>query len=263
MNIGTDMDLIKRIFGSKPVGAAAIFREIAKTNADLDKARARLRAAAAALADIAVMTDGEHAAALADQTEATRLVARLEARIAALQDAHVAAQKVEADAALLARAKAAKRTVEVEAAKLLDRYDALAAELADVLGGLRAIREETDAVNAELRRNPVHSHVKDYGTLHRKHPDQLTPERREKRKKWVYRNRWTGCEEDVAVFTYVDGEKVPTDGRGNILANAYQIEEDVVVQSERVRAGMSLPSLDDIYLPPGRVGSKQHWPRES
>jgi hypothetical protein len=247
------MDLLKKLFGNRAVGVAAIARELDKSRADIEQAKARVAVSAATLANLAVLTDAEHAKAEAEHAESVRAVARLEARIGELEEAHAAALKTEAGAELLARAQAAKRANEADAPKLLAEYETAATSLADVLGKLRAIRTETDAVNDALRHNAVHPPIDSYEVLYRKHPDRVTPEQREKRTYFKYYDRALGVEQEIRMQP---GEKVRYQG------GTYETREIVVAREHHVR-GLYLDSLDSIRLPPGRIGSAWHWPRNT
>lgn len=254
------MDILSRLFGRKAATLSAddIAQEINGASADLAKARERVASTRTALGEIAVMTDAEHASVEAANAEAHRSVVRLEAKIQALQEVHARTLKVEADAALKARAKAAQRMLDQVVPKLLDQYDLeIAPKLSDIVEQLKTCRVEIDAVNEELRRNPVADPIPNIDVMYRKEPDHVTPERRETRTVWTEFNRETGCWQDNPILIRVNGEMVPA------RAGCRRETREVVVSPEHRRRGRYLESLESILLPPGRIGRKRHWPRES
>lgn len=255
------MNVISQLFGRKTPTAEAIFKEIVAHNAEKAKEQDRAEKAKATLANVAVLTDDEHAAAESDLASANRAIARIEARVAQLQEAHATAQKDEALMALKARAEAVKQRVEVDAPKLLDRYDALGAEVAAVVDAFEAINAEVEAVNAELRKAGLPS-IESAEFRYRREPGEVIPEVREKRKKWVHFNRQTGAEETVTITTERDGQRLPSDGHGNVLAGCREVEEEVVVSPQRRRPDRWLDGLaGSVRLPPARIDGNWHWPR--
>jgi chromosome segregation ATPase len=252
------MNVISQLWGRKAPNSDAIFKEISAHNAEKAKEQDRAERAKATLANVAVLTDAEHEAAESDLASATRAIKRLEARIAQLQEAHSAAQKDEALATLKARAEAAKRRVEGEAPKLLDRYEATTRAIVEAVSELQAIDVEVEAVNAELRKAGLDL-IETVENRYRREPDQVIPEVRTKRKKWVRRDRWGG-EQDVSITIERDGRRLPPDGHG-VLADAYEVEvEDV--KPAQTKPGRWLDALaGSVRLPPARIGSAWHWPQ--
>lgn len=255
------MNVISQLFGRKTPNADALFKEIAAHNADKAKEQDRAEKAKATLANVAILTDAEHEAAESALAASTRAIARIEARIAQLQEAHATAQKDEALAALKARAEAARRRVEVDAPKLLDRYEALGAEIAQVVDDYTAINAEVDVVNAELRKAGLPS-IDNADFLYRREPGEVIPERREKKKLWVRVDPATGVEQQVR--TIEDrGRTIPTDALGStFLSDAREVEREVVVSPAQRKPDRWLDGLSTgVSLPPARVGRTRHWPK--
>jgi hypothetical protein len=86
-----------------------------------------------------------------------------------------------------ARVEAVRNAVDVEAAALLRSYDEHAAAIATVLDRLNEISAEVNAVNELGRHTPGFEPVRNADAAHRKHPDRLPSERREKRLCWVFK----------------------------------------------------------------------------
>jgi hypothetical protein len=80
-----------------------------------------------------------------------------------------------------------RNAVDVEAAALLRSYDEHAAAIATVLDRLNEISAEVNAVNELGRHTPGFEPVRNADAAHRKHPDRLPSERREKRLCWVFK----------------------------------------------------------------------------
>lgn len=278
------MNLIKTLFKSAKPTSVHIEGQI-------EKARAEHAAAIAARANVLVglstFTDAEHQKA-EEQSEAHRRAAdRALALIADLQTMHAAALETERQMQHLAvnetlrkRAEASRQANTVESAALLRDYDVHASKLGDINARLAAIDVEREAVNSDLRLNPVADAVVSYQNCHRKHPDRETPARREKVLCWVF--RYPASPRDTVETSYVEvdasedvrqatigpnGKPIPVlpevyDHFGSKLLITPTLEErEVEVRSSRFRAGHSEAHLSTILLPPGFAGGERHWPR--
>jgi hypothetical protein len=178
------------------------------------------------------------------------------------------------------RAEACRKANAKEAAKLLSEYEKLAGQMADVLARLAEICAQTDAVNAELRKNQVAETVSTYNEIHRKTPDRPAGERREMRPCWVYRYpasprdterlKWVQypASEEVREATIgPDGEPLPVgpvlfdNGARRISVHPTLENREIVVERKMARSGLYEVSLSEIRLPPGFAGGKHHWPR--
>ncbi len=254
------MNVITQIFGRKLPSSDAISKEIASHNAEKGRELSREAQAKAALANVAVLTDTEHATAEANLVSARRSLTRIEARINELQAAHAEAVEAETLAAMKTRAEAVKRRVGIDAPKALDRYDGHAQRAADAASEYQDICSEVEAVNAELRKAGLPL-IESPETLYRKEPDQVIAEQRVARTKFVRWNHREGREDEIGITAVRDGRRVPLDGHGNIVADAREVDDSYSIPAKTLR-GTSLPSLtENLSLPPARVGSVRHWPK--
>ena len=283
------MNLLKQLFGKTVPTSANIAAEIDKARAELEAVRTKI---SNALAGIATMSDAEHVVAEALQAEQKRAEARLLARIDTLTADHerVLAEESEAaraaeEAAVAERVKAARAAVAVEAPKLLREYDDLAEKIAAIFIRLQQIDAEAAAVK-----------IDGIEKVHRKHLDQPSSQRTALRPCWVYRYPGSPADtrnvkfqmeeprEEVRQATLTaKGEAKISANRSDILLtkedavpvgavihNYYGHEmvieptlelREVVVERTYGRPGAYLPSLYEVCLPPGLLGSSWHWPR--
>ncbi|QFU16571.1 hypothetical protein [Microvirga thermotolerans] len=261
------MNFLSQIMGRAKPTSVNIARSLAEAGADLEANRQQLAAAEEALQRVAVLTPAEHAAAEAEQAESRRAIVRAEARIAELQKGLVEAQETERLADLKVRADVARRRVEVEASKLLDRYDALGAEAAAVVNAFEAINAEVEAINVELQKVGLEP-IETAESRYRREPDQVIPEVRATRKKWVRRvvafdgqTRDDGKKgvatrlEDISVFSIVDGKHVPSE------AGAFEMEVEDVTPARTIQGRLLGRLAGSVRLPPARIGSVCHWPK--
>jgi hypothetical protein len=256
------MNLIDRLIGSRTKPTVNLFtQKLAEAGAQLMAERQGLAESESALLGVAVMTGAEHATAEAQRDEHRRAIIRLDARIAELQKGLVEAQKTEQLNALKARGADAQRRVDVDAPKLLDRAEALFREAAQTVDDFNSIERDVAAVNEELRAAGLET-IEGPERRYRREPDQVIPEVRRKRKKWVRkvaqhdgRGGIMTYTEDVSVFAIVDGKSVPTE------AGAYEVEVEDVTPEQR-RPGRWLDGLaGSVRLPPARIGGAWHWPK--
>lgn len=169
------MSFLERLFPKNtPITSTSIIAERERAESEIVSHRAKLEGA---LASVATMTDAEHQKAEAENAASRRAIVRLESRIAHLQaelpkviEAEEAAKRAAMDDALRARAEASRAANTVEAEKLLADYEGLAFQVGDILARLDEIAAETNAVNAELHRNPVADGVVGFSDIHRKRP---------------------------------------------------------------------------------------------
>jgi DNA repair exonuclease SbcCD ATPase subunit len=169
------MGILEKFFPAKTVVTSAIIlAEITERESEIKRLQAEI---GPKLAAIATMADAEHQAAEVDVAANKRAIERLDARIAHLQselpaiiEAEEATAKAAADAALRARAEACRKANEKEAAKLLAAYDEHASAIGGIIAKLKAMDGEREAINAELRANPVCETVASYVDIHRTTP---------------------------------------------------------------------------------------------
>lgn len=278
------MSIIQAIFGKKTPTSENIAAEIERARADLDAATAKRDAV---LASIATMSDDEHRAAEETAEARRRAAERAKARIAVLETAHadavateVEASRLAANEALRKRAEASRHANDAEAAKILTEYDKLATQMGDKLARLAAIDLEREAVNGELRVNPVAETVPAYSDVHRKMPDQEAAERTQVLPCHVY--RYPGAPRDTEKLKWVQYQAseevlkatIGPDGKplsvGPVLFNngarstpihPTLENREVVVSRTRFRLGRREESLGQIRLPPAFAGGTHHWPR--
>ncbi|MEH2498966.1 hypothetical protein V1294_005445 [Bradyrhizobium sp. AZCC 1678] len=280
------MKILNHLFGKKTPSSTAIAAEIEKARAEHAAAVAKC---GAALAGLSTMSDAEHIKAEAEYQAQRRAADRAEARVADLEKAHAEALAAEAEAEkraeaerLRARVEAARNAVEVEAANLLRSYDEHAAAIADVLTRLDAMNAEADAVNEAGRHTPGFEPVRNTDAAHRKHPDRLPSEQREKRQCWVFKypasppdTERVKYQADVAREAVVEatispdtGKAIPVPserynyyGRELIIRPLLETRE-IVVERTNFRSGRTENPLSAIHLPPGFASGKSHWPRQ-
>lgn len=273
------MKLLEMLFKSVDPTSADIAEQIATARSERDAA---LAARADILAGLSTFTDTQHQKAEAQCDAYRRAADRAAARIADLEamrkDALAAeglAQRVAIDNALRQRAEASRHANSVEAAELLERYDNHAAQIAEIITRLDAIDETREAVNQDLRSNPVTEPVKSYGRYHRKHADREATVRFEKALCWVY--RFPAAPRDIEGETILQIEAheevrratVGGDGKPHpMLPETYHgmlinpvLEEREVEVCTRFRLGRSEVPLSEVVLPPGFAGGDRHWPR--
>lgn len=132
------------MLGSKTtITSATIQAEIDYSESEIARLNAEI---GPKLAAIATMSDAEHVKAEADIAATKRAIARLDARIAHLNEelpavtaAEEAAAKAEADEALRKRAETARKANTKTSASLLAEYDDAAAKIGDILAKLKAM----------------------------------------------------------------------------------------------------------------------------
>ncbi len=169
------MSFLERLFPKNtPITSASILAERERAEFEIVSHRAKLEGA---MASIATMTDEQHVAAEASIAATKRAISRLEAKVAHLNDelpgviaAEEVATQAARDTALRQRAEACRKANTIEAKKLLAEYDKLAAAMGDVFARLSEIADETNAVNAALRFNPIAESVSLYDAIYRRTP---------------------------------------------------------------------------------------------
>lgn len=278
------MKLLNHIFGKKTPTSLAIAAEIEKARAEHTAAVAER---GAALAGLSIMSDAEHIKAEAEYQAQRRAADRAEARVADLEKAHAEALAVEAEAERQAeserfrqRVEAARHAIEIDGARLLAEYDQHAAPLADVLTRLDAINAEVNAINEAGQHVPSFEPVCNIDVAHRKHPDRLPSERREKRPCWVVKypasppdtermkyQTEAAREEVIEATIGADGKAIPIPperynyyGRELIIRPMLETRE-IVIERTSFRPGRIENPLSAIHLPPGFAFGKPHWPR--
>ena len=278
------MKILNHIFGKKTPTSTAIAAEIEKARAE--HAEAILKRGAA-LAGLSTMSDAEHVKAEAEYQAQRRAADRAEARVAELEKAHADALGTEAAETerekaerFHQRVEAVRKAVEVESAELLAQYDRRAAALADVLTRLEAINAEANAVNEAGRHTPGFEPVRNTDAAHRKLPDRLPSERREKRLCWVFKypasppdtervkyQTEAAREEVIEATIGADGKAIPIPperynyyGRELIIRPTLETRE-IVIERTSFRPGRIENPLSAIHLPPGFAFGKPHWPR--
>jgi hypothetical protein len=279
------MKILNHIFGKKIPTSTAIAAEIEKARAEHADAVAKR---GAALAGLSTMSDAEHVKAEAEYQAQRRAADRAEARVAELEKAHAEALAAEAEAEKRAEAErfrqrieAARHAVEIEAAELLAQYDRHAAAVGDIIERVNEINAEANAVNEAGRHTPAFEPVCSTDEAHRKHPDRLPSERREKRLCWVFKYpasppdtervkyQAEAAREEVAEATIgADGKAIPVPserynyyGRELIIRPTLETRE-IVVERTNERPGRIENPLSAIHLPPGFAFGKSHWPRK-
>lgn len=258
------MSFINKLLGSKAaVTSAGIRDEIEMAESEAAALRAKIEGV---MDGIAAFSDEQHLAAEANVAALRRAITRLEARANTLAAefptviaAEEAAQKAEADKALTDRAEKCRKANTVEAKKLLADYDRLASQMGDIFQRLDKIAEERNAINKELKDNPVADDLPHWHDLFRKQPDRQAFVRRELRPAWVFSNG--------------DVEPAQTDSDGNVIRvdvrwihHLQRFEEprleqrEIIAERGTFRPGMSEVPLPTV-LPAGFSGGKAHWPR--
>jgi hypothetical protein len=258
------MNFITKLLGSKAaVTSAGIRAEINKAEIEAAALRDKIEDV---MDGIAAFSDEQHVTAEASVAALRRAITRLEARANTLAAelptviaAEKAAQKAEADKALKDRAEACRKANTVEAKKLLADYDRLASQMGDIFQRLDKIAEERNAINKELKDNPVADDLPHWHDLFRKQPDRQAFVRRELRPAWVFSNG--------------DVEPAQTDSDGNVICKEPQwvhhlqrFEEprlerrEIIVARGDFRPGMSEAPLP-TSLAAGFAGGEAHWPR--
>ncbi|UZE50976.1 hypothetical protein ONR75_10330 [Rhodopseudomonas sp. P2A-2r] len=260
------MVFLQKFFGGKSVATSTmILSAIERSELEIAALKVKLDGE---MADVATMTDAQHVAAEAGNAATKRAIARLDGAIARLSDelpkviaSEEAAAKKAGDEALRQRAEALRKAISKDVGALLTAVDVHASKLGDCLARLGQYAAETNAINAELRHNPVAAPVVSYDTVHRKHPDQEASEHRELRDVWVHH----------------DGTMEPAkrDSNGELIRPRCTFDRvfgyypepklerrEIVVRRTSHRPGRYEASLSEIFLPPGFAGGTAHWPRE-
>lgn len=279
------MGILNRILGAaEAMSSASIRVAISRDEALLDKQHASL---SGALANVATMDDAEHVKAEVSIAATKRAITRLEAGLAQMraelpniEAAEAAALKAKADEDLRQRVEASRKANTKEAAKLLNEYEKLAGPMANILARLAEIRTETDAINAELRLNPVAETVVSYNEVHRMQPARPASVRREARPCHVY--RYPASPRDSENLKYLQipaseevreatigpdgnprpGGAVHYDQFGRTIIIQPRLENrEVVVERKMARRASYEPSLEEVRLPPAFAGGVRHWPR--
>lgn len=272
------INLLEKFFPAKTtITSATIKAEIDYSESEINRIQAQI---GPKLAAIATMTDAEHVKAEADIAANKRAIDRLDQRIAHLQSelpavlaAEEAAAKATADSALRARAEACRKANTKEAARLLAEYDVHANAIGEIVAKLKAMDTTREAINSELRTNPVCEPVRSYVEIHRTTPGTVATEQRAKVLHWVYRDAPPRPDEvvgdtEMAIRASLDdaGKPIPQRvaqfGRfGRIITPTLE-KREVVVSRTYARPPRCEHSLDDVRLPPGFAGNgKWHWPR--
>lgn len=256
------MKLLSTILGRTEPTSVNIGRLLSESGRELEASRTRLAAAEAMLARVATLSAEEQAKAEADHGEVRRAIVRLEARIAELQKGLVEAQAAERLSELKSRAEAARRRVEIDAPKALDRYSAAARRASEAVAEIKALDDEIQAINVELRTaglDPIDTVERRF----RREPDRVIPEERVVEKRWFIpeaihngRGGIDRVEREVAVFQMNgQGQMVPTQ------AGAFEREVERVTPAKVVQ-GRALEALwGAVRLPPARAGEALIWPR--
>ncbi|MDR6304492.1 hypothetical protein GGQ85_002202 [Nitrobacter vulgaris] len=280
------MGILEKFFPAKTaITSETIKAEIDYSESEIKRLQAEI---GPKLAAIATMTDAEHVKTEADIAATKRAIARLDSRIALLNDqlptvlaAEGAAAKATADAALRALAEACRKANEKEAAKLLAAYDEHASAIGGIIAKLKAMDGEREAINAQLRTNDVCEPVRSYVDIHRTTPGTDATEQRAKVPCWVYRYpgsppdtketkyQYEAPREDVRRATIgSDGEPVrgATEihnyyGREIIITPTLE-KREMVVSRNRAQPPRYEDSLNGVLLPPAFAGGKWHWPRQ-
>ena len=273
------MSFLERLFPKNtPITSTSIRDEISRTESELANVHDQLTAV---FDGLATMTDDQHEAAEKKSAGLKRARARLEARIKeltnelpAIQAAEDATAKAAADEALRQRAEACRKANTIEAKKLLAEYDKLAAAMGGVFARLSEIADETNAVNAALRLNPIAENVSLYDAIHRSTPAVEAYEQRTMVPHWVYKDAPTQRGEvhvgdiEMAIRATIgaDGPVRP----GGVHYDRFgrpiqpQLEQREVVSRTYYRSGThELSLIHNIVLPPGFIGGNAHWPRKS
>ncbi|PPQ21101.1 hypothetical protein CV770_02375 [Bradyrhizobium sp. AC87j1] len=260
------MNILKSLFGKKPITSTAIAAEIAQARAEHDAALAKR---GAALAGLGLMDDAAHQKAEAEYEVHRRAADRAAARLADLERAHAEALVTEAVSEKQAEAERfrqrvtnARNDVEVEAAALLRDYDATAAKLGDIIARLGEIDTEASAVNEAGRRAPGFEPVRSIDAAHRQHPGRQAIERREMQQCWVFANG-----DVLAVRTNADGEVIKEESRWVHHEQRFDTprleQREIIVSRTQARPGHYEAGLNGIVLPPGFARGAAHWPRKS
>jgi hypothetical protein len=270
------MGILQRLFPAKTtITSATIRAEIGYSESEITKLNSEI---GPKLAAIATMADSEHVKVEADIAAAKRAIARLDSRIGLLSEqlptvlaAEEAATKAEADAALIKRAEAARKANTKDAAKLLAAYNEHASAIGDILDELDSLDIEREAINAELRTNPVTEMVVSYTEVHRTTPATQATEQRSKVHHWIFRDAPPQRDEvhpgetEEALRATLDSAGNPIRpgglryGRfGQIITP--QLEMRDVVTRTQFRPGRYEDSLGSVRLPPAFIGP-YIWPR--
>lgn len=265
------MNALVKFFSSNPQTSAELEVALSTKISALTIVQERL---STVLGGIASMTDDEHIAVEAARAklarEAERLtagIAETEILIADAKSREEIEERIAAAERLRNRYNLARKAVTHRAAKLLDKYDGLADELAKVLEELIAIDREAAAVNAECASDPDTLPIPSIDKTHRQHPDREAKEVRKRVKCWVSNDPETGKEDVIRATIDAKGEAIPLAGgpvlRGGRWLNVfYRLEDrEMVVEKIDFRDGTYLPSLSEIRLPPGLLTSNWHWPK--
>lgn len=261
------MGIMEKVFGGKSasITSAVIRDEIDRSEKEIGALQAK---SGRAMAGLATMTDAEHVAAEVDIAATKRAIARLDARVAHLNSelsAVVAAEdssaKAAVDEALRLQAEAMRKANSKEAAKLLADYNIYAAKVGDITSRLAEIAAETNAVNAELRRNAVADSVISFEVLHRKHPDRESSERRELQDVWVDHSGKVSKVERGEKGELIRPQRT-FDRDFGVDPEAKLERREVVVSRTDYRAGRYEDPLSGLVLPPGFAGGDYHWPRK-
>jgi hypothetical protein len=279
------MNILNQIFGKKRPNSAAIAAEIEKARKAMDSA---ITSAEGALSGLATMSDTDHVQADAKHREYRRAAERAAARIAELEQAHTSALAAEVEAEQIAqidrlreRTAAAHHAVMVEGAEKLSDYKRAANAMAAALARIGEIDAEAHSVNEANRHNDNALFVPTIDFAHRKHPDLLASERREKRPCWVFRYPGSPKDTEQVQFVYEapheevreatlkpDGTPYPTQPSlhnfyGRTIPIHPKLENrEVVVERTFARRGLYERSLNDVVLPPAFAGDEPIWPRK-
>ena len=171
------MSRITKFFSKSSVITSDMIRkEISEAESKLADHRAKIQAANV---NVALLSDEAHVQIENEIAADRRAITRLEARVSHLNDElprveaeEAAAQAAAKDEALRKRAEDFRKANAKESKVLLASYADHANATAETVAKLKAITDETTAVNIALSRNPVADSVVHYDTLHRKHPDR-------------------------------------------------------------------------------------------
>ena len=274
------MSFLERLFPKNtPITSASILAERERAESEIVSHRAKLEGA---MASIATMTDEQHVAAEASIAATKRAISRLEAKVAHLNDelpgviaAEEVATQAARDTALRQRAEACRKANTIEAKKLLAEYDKLAAAMGDVFARLSEIADETNAVNAALRFNPIAESVSLYDAIYRRTPAVEAREQRTMEPHWVYRDAPTQRGEihvgdtEMALLATIDEHGNPV-RPGGVHYDRFgrpiqpQLEQREVVRRTYFTPGRYELSLTgNVVLPSAFIGGNAHWPRKS
>lgn len=216
------MSFISKIFGKKAPTAAVVVDRIALIEAERDAALAQEATATARLADLAVLTADEHAAAVAAKTEAQQAVARAKAQISQLRAAQAEAEAREEREAFDQDVAAHQREVADAQKRIKHEYPELAGKLGNLL---QAVHE------CERRGAVLEWRGRKLGVAYR--PQWPEAFRRGSPQTWS--GEWPNPDPDAVglvksdpkdaprgTFNWIDGEPVPARERVTVKARPRQ-----------------------------------------